>query len=503
VATLLTTHLLDPSRPADRARWAELRAPRDDHLLAERQLGEGCFECAEGPFSTYQRTVTAAAADGGLRVTERIDYDLAIPGWGVVFRVPIRRELRNPSPHSPWWAPPDRLDAPTTVALSALAGLTLIAGYLGTLITQTITFAADQFDASDREQGITLAAVRVGVLLALAIVAVADRRGRRSLIRVSAMASCAVTATGALAPGMVWLGVSQTIARGLATALALLIGIVAAEIVPRNSRAYTVSILALTGALGSGIAVWLLPLADLGVGAWRILYVVPLVGIPYARYFLRGLPESHRFVIAIERPPIRPHAARLWLLAVSAFLASMFVAPASQFLNDFLRDDLDYSAAQISAFTLITNTPGFLGILIGGHLADARGRRVVGAVAILGGTTFTVIMFLSQGWSLWAWSIAGSIVGAAAVPALGVYGPELFATTARGRANGFITLVGVLGSAAGLLIVGSLSDTWGSFGPAVAVVAAGPLLLTLLILAAYPETAHRALEEINPEDASP
>ena len=74
-----------------------------------------------------------------------------------------------------------------------------------------------------------LAAVRVGVLIALALVATADRLGRRRLIRVSAYAVCAATATGALVPNLAWLGLSQTVARGLSTALALLIAILAAE----------------------------------------------------------------------------------------------------------------------------------------------------------------------------------------------------------------------------------------------------------------------------------
>jgi MFS family permease len=320
------------------------------------------------------------------------------------------------------------------------------------------------------------------------------------MIRISAYGVCAATATGALVPNLAWLGVSQTVARGLATALALLIGILAAEHVPRNSRAWTVSILALTAALGSGMAVWLLPLADVGAWSWRLLYVVPLLGIPFARVVLRGLPESARFEAAVERPRAHAHRRRFWLLAFSAFLASVFFAPASQFLNDFLRDDLGFSAARITAFTLLTNTPGFIGIVIGGRLADLRGRRIVGAVAMAGGVGLTVAMYLSQGWALWAFSIAATIIGAAAVPALGVYGPELFATTARGRANGLITVLGVTGSAVGLLVVGALSDRSGGLAAAMPVVALGPALLAVLIVVAYPETAHLELEEINPED---
>ena len=128
-------------------------------------------------------------------------------------------------------------------------------------------------------------------------------------------------------------------------------------------------------------------------------------------------------------------------------------------MNDFLRDDLGFSAARITAFTLLTNTPGFIGIVIGGHLADRRGAAASsGPSRMAGGVGLTVAMYQSQGWALWAFSVAATIIGAAAIPALGVYGPELFATTARGRANGLITVLGVIGSALGLLIVGALSD---------------------------------------------
>ncbi|MCB1002611.1 MAG: MFS transporter, partial [Acidimicrobiales bacterium] len=97
-------------------------------------------------------------------------------------------------------------------------------------------------------------------------------------------------------------------------------------------------------------------------------------------------------------------------------------------------------------------------------------------------------------------SAVGSVVGAAAVPALGVYGPELFPTTSRGRTNGIISAVGVVGSSAGLLAAGALSDSLGSFSPAMALLAIGPAILAVLIVVAYPETAHLELEEINPED---
>ena len=49
-------------------------------------------------------------------------------------------------------------------------------------------------------------------------------------------------------------------------------------------------------------------------------------------------------------------------------------------------------------------------------------------------------------------------------------------------------------------MAGILSDRWDGLGPALAVLSVGPLLMAALVLVAYPETAHRELEELNPED---
>src|SRR3546814_14518455 len=86
-------------------------------------------------------------------------------------------------------------------------------------------------------------------------------------------------------------------------------------------------------------------------------------------------------------------------------------------------------------FSILTNTPGGIGVLIGGRLADTRGRRVVGAIGIAGGVGLTVAMVLASGWSMWGLSLLGAVIGAVTIPALGVYGPELFPTSLRGRAN--------------------------------------------------------------------
>lgn len=472
--------------------------PRRD-LLVEEPAGEGRFVAARGPVTGYERRVDV---DGGV-ATQTLTYDLALPYFGWLVRVPFRRALRRPPGAVPWWAPPAPLDARAAQALGTLAAVAVLVGYLNTLFTQTIAFAGEEFRAGDGAQGVAGAVVRVGGLLALAVVATADRRGRRRVILAAATAGCALAVTGALAPSLPWLVGSQSLARGFATALLLLVGIVSAEEMPARCRAYAVSVLAMAAGLGAGLALFALPLADLGARGWRLLYLLPGMGIVLVASLRRRLAESRRFLVHHTQAGIEGHGARLWLLAVSGLLTNLFLAPQSQFANRYLRSERGFSAGRIALLSIVTGLPGAVGIVAGGRLADVRGRRLVAAVALTGGTLCTVAFFFSTGWTVWLWPALGTTVSAASIPALGVYGPELFPTSLRGRANGLISIFGLAGSAAGLVLAGTLSATFGRLGPAMATLATGPLVVAALVITLYPETAGRELEELNPEDLTP
>ncbi len=490
-------------------------APRDD-LVLEQADGDGHFSLITGPFREWQRVVELSdtAMPDEVAVIETITFKIAAPFWGGLFARPVKGRLVKahrriaagnppvPGERAPFWLPPDRLSPRAAMVLSSLVTLSLVVGYLGTIITQTITFAAAEFGATTGDQGTVLAAVRVGVLLSLAIVMLADRRGRRVLLLASVVLSCLTAAVGAVATDMVTLGVYQTVSRAFATSAVILLAVVAAEEMPASSRAYAIGVMTLTGGLGAGMCVWFLPLADTGPGGWRWLYVLPLFALPLIFWTARYLPETERFVRPHVRAKLTGHGGRLLLLGTALFAAALFAAPASQLQNDFLKNEQGFSAARITLFTLLTSTPGGIGIAVGGYLADERGRRLIGTIGILGGSVCTVLAFLSSGWTLWMWSLIGTVLAGMAVPALAVYGPELFPTALRGKANGILQTAAVAGSSCGLLGVGALVDHWGRLGSAMAVVMIGPVLVALLLVVAYPETAHMELEDLNPEDRS-
>jgi len=482
-------------------------APRQDVVVEAEPTGpddDRRFGLELGPFQHYERRVRVRhLTDGRHEVSQTTAYRLGIGFWSVVFVLPMRIALRRPGGRTPWWAPPQVLDQQAAASLAALASLSIVGGYMGTLITQTLTYAADEFAVGERVQSDTFAAVRIGILLSMAVAAWADRRGRRRALLGSAVGGIVATALGSLAPGMVALGSTQLVARGLSTALALLIVVVVAEEMPAGSRAYGVSLLTMTAALGAGMVLWLLPLVELDEWAWRVLYVVPLLFLPLVRLTAPLLHESRRFVRRHAAARFAGHGRRLALLAGSALALAVFSSPASQLQNEYLREDWGFSAAQITAFTILTVTPGGIGIVLGGRLADVRGKRLIGAIGVAGGTVFTAFMYLTESApTLWAASAMGSVIGGLAVPALSVYGPELFPTSLRTKANVAITTLGVSGSVVGLVIAGRLAERW-SLGAGVATLAVAPALVVLLLIPRYPETAHRELEDLNPEDAVP
>jgi MFS family permease len=493
---------LTVSESVDQATLDRIRSPRDD-VVGERAAGEDRYVLDHGPFEGYTRSVQVTPDHGRYSVTQQFDYRLPVGTWRFLMNHPVRLALRKPprpDGRLPWWYPPQRPDARAASVLGILATLSLVVGYNGTLLTQTMSFAADEFGAGTTAQGGAFAAVRAGALLAILLAALADRRGRRRLLVVSLLSAIGATVAGALAPNLATLAATQVVNRGSVSAASVLLVVIAAEEMPAGSRAYALSLLSMTGALGAGMALWVLPVADLGLGAWRVLYVIPLLFIPVVLRFGQLLPESRRYVRPHRTVGLAGHYHRLALLAGASFLLLLFTTPQSQFRTEFLRDERGMSAAAVSLFIIVTSTPASIGIVVGGRLADTRGRRVVGAVGTVVGVTLLALSFTFDGPAMWLTATVGSIFAAALVPALSVYGPELFPTSLRGRANGIINTVATVGSVIGLVLAGFLIDELDSFGLALGLLAIGPLIMAVVVLTLFPETAWRELEDLNPED---
>ena len=113
---------------------------------------------------------------------------------------------------------------------------------------------------------------------------------------------------------------------------------------------------------------------------------------------------------------------------------------------------------------------------------------------------FAVLSFVRGGWVMWVSALLAGILGGLAYPALSVYRTELFPTARRGGAGGLLTASALIGGSIGLVVTGRAVDRGWSYGSILGALALGSIVVTVLVLTQYPETAHRELEDINPED---
>ncbi len=391
----------------------------------------------------------------------------------------------------------------TTTIISLLSLLGMIGAYIGVNIGQTITFASREFGSTDTAQANALAATRVGVIITTLIIWRADRIGRKPLLVAFALGATAFTVAGAFSTSLLFLTVTQAIARGFATGLLTLVTLAATEEIPRTMRAFILSILTLCGALGAGAVLWFLPLADINERGWRLVYLVPLLFIPVILWIWRVMPETRRFAAAdlVHSPGFSSVNLRWFVLIVFIYSAvSVFGAPAGQLQNEYLRDDLGFSAGDISLFRILITTPAGLVILLAGWMADRRGRRMIAAVSLAIGSVMAAVFFRVEGTALWMTAGVSAWLGGAAFPVIRAYQTELFPTRSRALVGGWLDLLAVAGSAIGLLIAGQLIEGDRSIGEALLYLLPLPLLVALLIPLLLPVTAGVELEVLNPTD---
>ena len=391
-----------------------------------------------------------------------------------------------------------------------LVGLgSMLVAFTNTLFTQTVAFAADEFGVSNSAQGLGSAIVRWGIVISLPIVARADARGRRPMIVALSWAAPLVCALGALSPNFAVLVATQTLGRPLGLTLDILLAVLVIEEMPRDSRAYATGLLAVLSGLGAGVAVASLPLADISLSSWRWIYVMSLVWLPVALAITRGLPESIRFVA--RRTDFMGHARgfsrsgltrNLGRICSVVFLTNIFIATMSIFQNRYLKDTRGYSALLVALFTTATSSPAAIGLVIGGRVADARGRRRLGAFMVPVGAMLLALSFAAHGPLMWWLAISGAVGLGLAYPAMAVYRGELFPTHQRGLAGGLIMTSSLVGGSIGLIGAGRAVDAGASYGSVMLTLLVFPVLASVVVWMRYPETAHRALEDINPEDAA-
>ena len=260
-------------------------------------------------------------------------------------------------------------------------------------------------------------------------------------------------------PSRCW-SATQAIGRPLGLALDFLIAVVVAEEMPRNSRAYAVSVMAMASGLGAGIAVMALPLADIGESGLAARVPRHADVVDRRRRHRRRLPETHALRAPTRRQPTaRPAALRgardrgrlpptcSWRRRASSRTATSRGSAATRRAADRAVHAHHRHAGRRSAWSSADASPTSAAaahVIAVAH-PDWRRRSIGGLVRRSAARRC--------GWR----RSAAAFIGGIAYPAFAVYRAELFPTGNRGRAAGLLTAAALLGGIVGLLLVGPVA----------------------------------------------
>ncbi len=380
-----------------------------------------------------------------------------------------------------------------------LVGLLWVTGILiGFSLAQavnTLPFSRQTFGLTEGQMGFVLGAARLGAIGALAFSAYGDRRGRRGPFLAALGLLFAASGLTAISQTPLQFAMLQSVSRMGATAASVLATVLLAEELDRSNRAYGIGLFAGGGSFGAGIALVVLPVAELGADSWRVLFAASAVGLLFLPLLATRVNESSMFnqrasdatVFTALRHPV------FWLLGGVLFLAASFTAVVAAFSTERLISDLGFSAGLTAAILLIGGTAGGIGFLTGGRLADAWGRRPAASfalsLALIGGLG---LYHLQQAALLTLAAGVGAYGAFSAAAPLGAQRTELFGTDVRSTAGVWLNNVAVAGAATGLALGPVTIDLFG-LSQTVTVLGAGMLVAAFGVML-LPETRGKSID---------
>ena len=376
----------------------------------------------------------------------------------------------------------------------------VVQGFAQSQASASLPFTREGLGLTEGEMSLILGLARLAAFAALPLGWLGDHRGRRKPFL---LAVTFIVAGGALA-GLVseaWqFGLFHSILRTGTAAVTGLAIVLLAENTSSRIRAYAIAFYGAAVSLGSGMALMILPLAEIN---WRIPHLLTALGFLLLPFLVRNVPESE---IYLEEPDgghwrelvMGQWARRFWIVVAAGFMASAFGAVGAAFSTERLINQVGLSTGTTVIVLLVGGTLGGIGFFVGGHLADAWGRRRTSVLALLLALAGGVTLYSVTSLPVIMFAVMISAFGTFAyVPAAGSHRAELFPTTLRSSANTAGSNGALAGSAFGLIIGIYTIDTFGLTNT-ILILSIGVLVaagLTLLL----PETRGQDLTAISAE----
>jgi MFS family permease len=364
--------------------------------------------------------------------------------------------------------PVDRFTASDRQIVAVIWAAGLVQGFAQSQASATLPFTRAGLGLTEGEMSLLLGIARLAAFAALPLGWIGDHRGRRKPL----LWSVTLVVVGGTLAGLAleaWqFGTAQAILRTGTAGMGGLAIVLLAEQVSPVIRAYAIAFYGAAVSLGSGLALMTLPLADGGGESWRIPHLLIALGFLVLPLLMRAIPESRVF---IEDHEPAGHwrdlvggiwAGRFWVVAIIGLFVSAFSAVALAFSTTRMIEHLGLSTGSTVIIALLGGTLGGLGFFVGGHLADAWGRRRTTVVSLLLALAGGLVIYWSASVPLIIVAVMVSSFGTFAfVPAGGSHRTELFPTGLRASANTAVTNFGLAGSAAGLILGRFTIDRYG------------------------------------------
>lgn len=413
-------------------------------------------------------------------------------------------ERTNPRFLAPFFGRTPALPAPARRTLLLVSLGLFFENYDISLVNAALPQIAESLGIAAHDTGFYLSLIRLGGVGAFLLIPFADRFGRRRTFLLCLAGMSLGTFATALSQTPLQFAACQMLSRAFLMTAATLAVVMLVEELPAELRGGGIGLLGILGGIGFGFGAGLYAAVDLLPFGWRSMYAFGVVPVLLLPFFRRALRETHRFEadqraaggwLAPLAELARTHPRRAAAIGLAGAFSAMGGIAFFQYTSWFVRTVHGWAPGHYSLLVLGGGLIGVLGNVVGGRGSDRFGRRRIGFAGLLLLPLFVALFALGPSQLLVvAWGLVVLCSSAAGI-VLRALATELFPTSHRATAGGWLVLVETLGWSLGLLLVGIAADSPEDLPRLVALFslaslpAAGFLLLV-------PETHRRELEEI-------
>lgn len=379
-------------------------------------------------------------------------------------------------------------------------------GYDFLALAQLLPNIRHSFGLSPTEGGLLVTVVNAGTMIAYALVRAADRWGRKRVLAWTIAGYTITSFLSGLAPNVWLFAGAQLLSRIFLIGEWAIALVVAAEEFPAEKRGSAMGIIQASTTLGAIVCAGVVPqLVKLPTG-WRTIYFVgaaPLVLVMLAR---RQMRETKRFAVQLEASAdagksffdiLRgPYARRVALVATVWGLCYVCTQNVTTFWKEFAVAERKMTDGDVGLSVTIAALGSIPLVFLSGKMLDRLGRRKSAAIIFVATALSTAGAYNFASQAALTASLVVAIFGTTAIlQVLNAYTAELFPTPLRADAFAWANnLLGRIGYVLSPVLVGYAAErtTWSL---AVGATAVFPLLALVVVLARFPETRGRELED--------